>query len=311
MFPNVITELIHLCLMNILHIAIQPPLPTPLPRSCPNQGHGLRIFQKQNVQYQASYPVWRQVLLIFFVNKNVHYLHKVASIVSCIKPNASQWKATLHDYVRFPTVYRSIYRRNFFTLSNQMSHYIPGCIRITDSTLSWVFTIISLFMEVNFLTVCSGAMKSILLFCSLSSTFKKGLGSNWKTSNLYTPYMLHLTLWHKISLWDKISQNLAQLEGNSIKIKISQNFQTILLHLFYNEININHTRCCFTSFVHEKKKTLDYIERAPKSSMSKKISQNFVNFALSHRFWSTAYGMYDTLITCQKARKLLTCLQLS
>ena len=209
--------------------------------------------------------------------------------------------------VRFPTVYRSIYRRNFFTLSNQTSHYIPGCIRITDSILSWVFTIISLFMEVNFLTVCLGigAMKSVLLFCSLSSTFKSGLGSNWKTSNIYTPYMPHLTL------WDKISQNLAQLEGNPIKIKISQNFQTILQHLFYNEISINHTRCCFTSFLHEKKKTLDYIEGAPKWSMSKKISQNFVNFALSHRFWSTAYGMYDTLITCQKARKLLTCLQLS
>ena len=28
------------------------------PKSCQNQGHGLRIFQKQNVQYQASYPVW-------------------------------------------------------------------------------------------------------------------------------------------------------------------------------------------------------------------------------------------------------------
>ena len=34
------------------------------PRSYQNQGHGhrLRIFQKQNVQYQASYPVWRHVL---------------------------------------------------------------------------------------------------------------------------------------------------------------------------------------------------------------------------------------------------------
>ena len=158
----------------------------------------------------------------------MHYLHKVASIVSCIKPNARQWKATLHDYVRFPTVYRSIYRRIFFTLSNQTSHYIPGCIRITDSTLSWVFTIISLFMEVNFLTVCLGigAMKSVLLFCSQSSTFKSGLGSNWKTSNLYTPYMPHPTL------WDKISQNLAQLEGNPIKIKISEfsdHFTTFIL----------------------------------------------------------------------------------
>ena len=28
--------------------------------------------------------------------KNVHYLHKAASAVSCIKPIASQWKVTLH-----------------------------------------------------------------------------------------------------------------------------------------------------------------------------------------------------------------------
>ena len=49
-------------LMNILHIAIPPhPSPPPHPRSCQNQDHG-RIFQKQNVQYQTSYPVWRQVL---------------------------------------------------------------------------------------------------------------------------------------------------------------------------------------------------------------------------------------------------------
>ena len=51
-----------------------PPPPPPhthththTPRSCQNQGHRLRIFQKQNVQYQASYPVWRQVFLILFI----------------------------------------------------------------------------------------------------------------------------------------------------------------------------------------------------------------------------------------------------
>ena len=37
---------------------------THIPRSCQNKGHGLRNFQKQNVQYQASCPVWRQVLLV-------------------------------------------------------------------------------------------------------------------------------------------------------------------------------------------------------------------------------------------------------
>ena len=47
--------------MKILRIAIPP---TDTPRSCQNQDQGLRIFQKQNVQYQVSYPVWRQVLFI-------------------------------------------------------------------------------------------------------------------------------------------------------------------------------------------------------------------------------------------------------
>ena len=49
-----------------------PPPPPPhththTPRSYQNQGHILRNFQKQNVQYQASYPVRRQVLFFCFV----------------------------------------------------------------------------------------------------------------------------------------------------------------------------------------------------------------------------------------------------
>ena len=36
--------------------------------TCQNQGHRLRIFQKQNVQYQASYPVWLQALLSHLLN---------------------------------------------------------------------------------------------------------------------------------------------------------------------------------------------------------------------------------------------------
>ena len=31
-----------------------------------------RIFEKQNVQYQASYPVWQQVLFLFR-HENVYY----------------------------------------------------------------------------------------------------------------------------------------------------------------------------------------------------------------------------------------------
>ena len=60
----------------------------------------------------------------------MYYLHKATSAVSCIKPNASQREATLRCDVRFPTVYRRIYRRKFLTLSNQTSRCIRKCIRI-------------------------------------------------------------------------------------------------------------------------------------------------------------------------------------
>ena len=44
--------------------------------------------------------------------------------------------------------------------------------------------------------------------------------------------MPYLTL--SVTLWDKISQNLAHLEANSNKIfQISQNFQTILQYILW------------------------------------------------------------------------------
>ena len=69
-------------------------------------------------------------LFIFSVEK-MYCLLKTTSAVSCVKPNASQWEATLRDDVGFATVYRRIYRRKFLTLSNQTSRYIRECIRIT------------------------------------------------------------------------------------------------------------------------------------------------------------------------------------
>ena len=61
-------------LMKILHRQCPHPKSTPQPhnqRSCQNQGH--RIFQKQIVQYQASFPVWGQVLLFFFFLSLWHF----------------------------------------------------------------------------------------------------------------------------------------------------------------------------------------------------------------------------------------------
>ena len=69
--------------------------------------------------------------LFIFSVKIMYYLHKTTSAVSCVKPNASQWEATLRDDVGFATVYHRIYRRKFLTLSNQTSRYIRECIRIS------------------------------------------------------------------------------------------------------------------------------------------------------------------------------------
>ena len=68
----------------------------------------------------------------FISVEKMYYLHKGTSAVSCVKPDASQWEATLLDVVRFPTVYRRIYsyHRKFFMFSKLMSHYICKCIRM-------------------------------------------------------------------------------------------------------------------------------------------------------------------------------------
>ena len=79
-------------------------------------------------------------LFIFSVEK-MYYLHKTTSASSCVKPNASQWEATLRDDVGFATVYRRIYRRKFLTLSNQTSRYIRDCIRmfVLHPSFFWYF----------------------------------------------------------------------------------------------------------------------------------------------------------------------------
>ena len=75
-------------------------------------------------------------LFIFSIEK-MHCLHKTTSAVSCVKPKASQWEATLRDDVEFATVYRRIYRRKFLTLSNQMSRYIASALewKIVESDI--------------------------------------------------------------------------------------------------------------------------------------------------------------------------------
>ena len=63
---------------------------------------------------------------------------------------------------------------------------------------------------------------------------------NKKFENWLKSYVQRLTL------WDKMSQNLVHLEAISHKIfQISQNFQTILQHILWRN-NINDTLLCLS-----------------------------------------------------------------
>ena len=79
-------------------------------------------------------------------------------------------------------------------------------------------------------------MKSWLGFGDLELIFKVTAGLKLPNlSQKVLAYMQYLTL------WDKISQNLAHLEANSNKIIKSNRFFRPSYKTFYEEININHT----------------------------------------------------------------------
>ena len=99
---------------------------------------------------------------------------------------------------------------------------------------------------------------------------------NWYFSSSLSPpppYMPYLTL------WDKISQNLAHLEGNSHKKFWSHRIFRPFYNRFYEEININHTLLWFSQASHMKKVDLRLYCGKTKV-MFKKISQNFVKSPL-------------------------------
>ena len=77
--------------------------------------------------------------------------------------------------------------------------------------------------------------------------WKKGAYGIWKKNNNKKTYMPYLTL------WDKISQNLAHLEGNAHKKPISQNLQIILQQILWRNKHKSNNIVVFTSFLHEKK----------------------------------------------------------
>ena len=75
-----------------------------------------RIYHRRLFHWMQLSPF--KCICSFFSIEKMYYLHKATSAVSCVKPSASQWEASCDD-VGFLTVYRRIYHRKFFLLSNQ------------------------------------------------------------------------------------------------------------------------------------------------------------------------------------------------
>ena len=86
-------------------------------------------------------------------------------------------------------------------------------------------------------------------------------------------YMPYLTL------WDKISQNLAHLKGNSHKKFRSHRIFRSFYNWFYEEININYILLWFSQASYKKKQYFRPYWGSSKV-MFKKISQNFVKSPL-------------------------------
>ena len=118
-----------------------------------------------------------------------------------------------------------------------------------------------------------------------------------------------------LTLWDKISQNLAHLEANSHKIfKSHRIFRPILQHILWRNKHTSHFVVFITNFIHYNKGF--WLFWGSFKVIFVKISQNFIKSHL--KIWLisqisvTAYGMYASAaffffyawITCLHIYKL-------
>ena len=110
-----------------------------------------------------------------------------------------------------------------------------------------------------------------------------------------------------LTLWDKISQNLAHLEGNSHKKIKSHRIFRPFCNRFYEEINIQHTLLWFSQASYMKEKDIRLYLGSAKV-MFKKISQNFVKSPLkfgliSQIFVKSLWHIWCTDVTSQPNAK--------
>ena len=127
----------------------------------------------------------------------------------------------------------------------------------------WIKTV---FYSIHFLAVRWG----------LIYTVNSGLSGVY--SILQYPF-IRCTYMPYLTLWDKISQNLAHLEGNSHKKFWSHRIFRPFYNRFYEVININHTLLWSSQASHMKKEDLRLYCGKTKV-MFKKISQIFVKSPL-------------------------------
>ena len=159
----------------------------------------------------------------------MYCLHKTTSAVSCVKPNASQWEATLRDDVGFATVYCRIYRRKFLTLSNQTSRYIRECIRILFlHKIVYCGTYLNCAYNTFYFFTFQpwGSWRDILLFSCL--TFCHTFLNNLKKFGLMIPhppshphvcggrailFSLCLSIHMSVTFWSLLGQGWGEEEG--------------------------------------------------------------------------------------------------
>ena len=95
-----------------------------------------------------------------------------------------------------------------------------------------------------YIRISDGLEDHLVVICPVKQYFM------W--SGYCVPYMPYLTL------WDKISQNLAHLEANSHKIFNSHRIFRPSYNTFYEEMNLHHTLLCLSQTSYIIIKAFDY-----------------------------------------------------
>ena len=145
----------------------------------------------------------------------------------------------------------------------------------------------------------------------LTSAFVTNKGTQFhKFCKAYLPRMKSIDFYNTaympyLTLWDKISHNLAHLEASSHKIIKSHRIFRPSYTTFYEEINIKHTVVFITSFLHISKGF--WLLWGSFKVIFVKISQNFINSHLKNLPYLTDFS--PQLMACMILHRGCHCLK--